>query len=209
MKRLFAIAVILIAIASTASAKVISYRYEIPGTNGQYSIEFPLSYIVKSSDMRSYDPAVYVYGFDKEETMQEMKQDGFEIIAFDSDWNDVVIFIEKVGSCMDCSSQDLSLIDLKKMAKEFGEFYYEYRDNITPINEDNLGIVYESANLNYIYIAYEWDDDGSKTFTEHYYLFEPEYGLDICCAYYTKDADVFSESIDRMEFITDSVIKHK
>ena len=73
MKRLLSLLVILVAISSNASARVVSYRYMIPETDNLYSIEFPATFKVLSTVMDEFEPAVTIFGVDPNEEMERMK----------------------------------------------------------------------------------------------------------------------------------------
>lgn len=211
MKRVLAIVFFLVSLlyASSASAVLLGYRYVIPKTDDAYSIEFPSFFVVESTIMDSFYPAVYIFGLDKDETIDNLIQEKNEIVAYDKSSLDAMIFIRILPKYWGFSFQDLPYRDMKAFADEYVDEFYKHYPHAIPIDNDSLSFVYRTDRLYFIYFAYEWNNNGSRAFSTHYDLIEHEYSIDIRCVYFNDDVDFISRTEHKMEYIIDSVIKHK
>lgn len=205
MKKIILVFILLLSLSSSSYALVMSHRYLIPDTDGLYSIEFPYDFLVLSSIMDEYDPAVSVRGADINEVTEALKNIDTLIFAQEKENYDITITVLKYESTGTVSSQDMSDKELDELATVVGYVFYN-QDGITPIDENEKCTVIESDYVKYIYTACTEDEEDGRIAT-HYLLFEPGYYLDISIRYF--DRSKFKEAIGVSAYICGSVIRFK
>lgn len=196
--------ILVIFAVSQSSATTISHRYIIPGTD--CSIEFPWFFKVCSSEMDVYEPVLYEWDFDLDESLEIIRSGPYSIMAVDTDIDMMVsILVQQYDGESGIYTCSLSEESLKSLSTEMAEQYFDSHEGCTPykIKDPRSSMIFDYIKcLNW---AYSSSYDGNISLTEHYYLVENTYAIDFIFDFPSENQENIVASISLANDIMNSV----